>query len=117
MKVSIRQEDEVSGWLRKSTEHALYVKVSLNPAEREALKDAGLEQEILVPYAYKGVQIDWTFSSVIYVSNKDKESRFVAPNAVLRAKLERVIEAKLRSLKKQIDDVSGGRTADDPFDL
>jgi hypothetical protein len=54
MKVSLRKEDETSGWLSKTTEYALYVKVELTPEERIAIKAAGIEDFLLMEYSYKG---------------------------------------------------------------
>lgn len=58
MKVSLRKEDETSGLLRKTTEYTLYVKVELTEEEKAAIKKAGIEDFLLMPYSYRGTELD-----------------------------------------------------------
>lgn len=103
MKVSLRREDETSGWLRKSTEYVLYVKVELSPEERAAIKKASIEDYLMMPYSYKGVDINWTVGSIAYSSDKGSESRFVSPDAISRSEMEQTVSEKLKALKSQIE--------------
>jgi hypothetical protein len=102
VKVSLRKVDEKTGLIFKTTEYALYVKVELTPAERTAIKEAGIEDLTMMEYSYKGTEINWLVKSVVYASDKAKESRFVADNAAARNDIEQHIKEKLVALKSQI---------------
>lgn len=117
MKVSLRKEDETSGLFRKTTEYCLYVKVELSAEEQGAIKAAGIEDFLLMPYSYKGVDIDWKVKSVVYASNKGSESRFVASNAIHRNEMEQTVKEKLSALKSQISAQLAGGPGTETFEL
>lgn len=102
MDISFRADDETSGFFRKTTEYALYVKLQLTPQERDAINDAGIEKQILYSWEYRGAQIDFTVGSVRYRSDKGGETRFVAPSAALRDKLHKFLLGKLESLEEEL---------------
>jgi hypothetical protein len=108
MEVSLRNEDETSGWLSKSTEYALYVKVKLKPEERTAIEKANIKHYVMIPYSYKGAELNWTVGSVVHSSDKDSERRIVSADAVARNELEKTVADVLKALKSQIEVLSSG---------
>lgn len=117
MKVSLRKEDETSGLFRKKTEYVLYVKVELAPEERTAIKRAGIEDYILLEYSYMGNELNWTVSGVVYASDKGKESRFVAADAIARNGMEQRVKEQLKALKSQIEAQLTGGAGSESFEL
>jgi hypothetical protein len=103
MKVSLRTVEETSGLIRKTTEYVLYVKVELAPEEKAAIKKAGIEDLLLMEYSYKGLELNWKVKSVVYESDKGKESRFVGSNAMERNEIEGNVKSALKALKSQIE--------------
>ena len=117
MKVSLRREDEKSGLIRKTTEYVLYVKVDLTPEERAAIEKAGIGDYLMLPYSYKGVDLNWTVKSMVYASDKSSESRFVSADAIARSQNEETIKEKLKALKSQIDAQLAGGSGSESFEL
>jgi hypothetical protein len=118
MKVSLRKEDETSGLFKKTTEYCLYVKVDLSAEELGAIKAAGIENFQLMPYSYKGLDLNWHVSSVIHNSKKGSESRFVASNAIQRNEMEQTVKEKLGALKSQVvAQLTGGGVGTESFEL
>ena len=117
MKVSLRKVEETSGWLSKTTEYALYVKVELTGEEKAAIKKAGIEDFLLMEYAYKGLELNWLVKSVLYASDKGSESRFVGGNAISRNEMEQKIKDSLATLKSQIEKQMSGGNGSESFEL
>jgi hypothetical protein len=117
MKVVLRKEDVTSGMFKKTTEYCLFVKVELSEEETGAIKKAGIEGLILMPYSYKGLELDWKVSSVVYSSSKGSESRFVAANGIQRNEMEQTVKEQLAALKSQIAAQLADKTGSETFEL
>jgi len=117
MKVSLRKEDVTSGFLKKTTEYCLFVKVELSPEENDAIKAAGIEDLVLMPYSYKGLELDWKVRSVVHGSDKNSDYRFVASNGIERNEMEQTVKEKLSALKSQISAQLAGGTGTESFEL
>jgi hypothetical protein len=117
MKVALRKDGETSGLIRKTTEYCLYVKVELSAEETGAIKQAGIDDFLLMKYSYKGLENDWKVKSVVYTSNKGGEHRFVAGNAIERNEMEQTVKEKLTALKSQITAQLAGGTGSESFEL
>lgn len=126
MRVSLRKEDETAsiwdsgsliGLFKRPIEYSLYVKVELSDDEKKAIKAAGIEDFVLMAYAYKGVDIDWKVKSVVHISDKRTESRFVARNAIERTEMEETVKEQLAALKSQISAQMAGTTGTESFEL
>ena len=117
MKVSLRKVEETSGFLSKKTEYVLYVKVELTAEEKSAIKKAGIEDLLLVEYSYKGLELNWLVKSIVYSSDKGKESRFVGGNAMSRNELEQQVKDSLSALKSQIEAQMSGGNRSESYEL
>lgn len=117
MKVTLRKEDEVSGWISKTTEYCLYVKVELADDEKLAIKKAGIDDLLLMPYSHNGLELNWKVKSVVYISDKGKEDKFVGRNAIERNEMEETIKEQLSALKSQITALMAGGTGTKTFEL
>ena len=103
MKVSLRKDDKTTGLFKKTTEFELFVKVELSSEERDAIKKAGIDDYILVEYAYKGTELNYQVKSVVHSSDKGSERRFVASDAIERDRIEQKLKEQLAALKSQIE--------------
>lgn len=118
MKVSLRKEDEKYGLLKNKIEYALYVKVQLSDDEVIALKQAGINNHILMEYSYKGTELNWLVSSVLYSHEKNKEWRFVAYDSIDRIAMEDKVKESLKALKSNIEaQMSRGGSGTESFEL
>jgi hypothetical protein len=117
MKVALRKDDVTSGMFKKTTEYCLFVKVELSEEETGAIKKAGIENLLLMPYSYKGLELDWKVSSVLYGSSKGSEYRFVAANGIQRNEMEQTVKEQLTALKSQIAAQLADKTGSETFEL
>ena len=117
MKVSMRKTEETSGFLKKTTEYSLHVAVTLTAEETAAIKKAGIQDFVLVPYSYKGLDLSFQAKSVMHISEKGTEWRFVAGNAIERNEMEQRVKDSLVALKSQIEAQMSGGGGTQSFEL
>ena len=117
MKVSLRKEDETSGLIFKKPIYAMYLKVQLTPEERNAIKKAGIEDYVLLDYEVNDREFQYQVKSVVYDSDKNRETRFTASDAIKRRNMEETIKEQLSILKSNIDAQLEGGSGSETFDL
>lgn len=118
MKVTFTKEDEKSGLIFKTNEYALYLQVELSPEERAAVQKLGISDYVLMEYSYKGLELNYQVKSLVYASDKGgKGSRFVAPDAVVRNRMEGQLMEQLKALKSQISAQMAGGSGSQTFEL
>ncbi|MBS1816986.1 MAG: hypothetical protein JSU08_03565 [Acidobacteria bacterium] len=117
MKVSLRKDEKTTGLFKKTTEFELFVKVELTPQERDAIKKAGIDDYILMEYAYKGLELNYQVKSVVHCSDKGSESRFVASDAIGRNRMEQTLKEQLAALKSQIESQMSSSKETETFEL
>lgn len=117
MKITFRKVDEKSGFIRKTIEHTLFVKVELDKDEREAINAAGIDDYLLMDYEYKGTHLPWKVKSLLYADKKGTESRFVGEDQLDRNRIEGEVKEALKSLKNVIDNQSSLGESEESFEL